>query len=211
MNLDDLKQSWKKIGQDAPKLESEAIRQLQWNSSKSPLSKIRKSLAIELVIFILFVGLVCFNFIKKAEISSFNLSIVVGAVLFLFMISTLIFFVRIYKNSEKLSFEESISKQLQRNILALKKDTTYYKWVCIALYLPAVLLGTILGDDIGISFDDFFHQKSTYWFFLIGVSLLLYFPYILFVKWWISKFYGKYIQELEEMNMEITNIEQLEE
>lgn len=211
MNLDDLKQSWKKIGQDAPKLESEAIRQLQHNSSKSPLSKIRKSLAIELVIFVLFMGLIGFNFIKKAEVSSFNLSIIVGIVLFFLMASTVIFFVRVYKNSEKLSFAEPISNQLKRNILALQKDTKYYKWVCIALYLPAILLGTILGNDIGISFDEYFHQKSAYWLFLTGVSLLLYFPYILFVNWWIKKFYGQYIAQLEEMNLEITNIEQLEE
>lgn len=207
MNLDDLKQSWKKIGQDAPKLESEAIRQLQHNSSKSPLSKIRKSLAIELIIFVLFMGLIAFNFIKKAEVSSFNLSLIIGIVPLLLMVSTFIFFIRIYNNSKKLSFGQPISNQLRENISALKKDTKYYKWVCIALYFPAILLGTILGDDIGISFDEYFHQKNMYWLFLVAISILLYFPYYLFVNWWIKNFYGQYIAQLEEMNTEISTIE----
>lgn len=207
MNLDDLKHSWKKIGQNTPRLESEAIRQLQHNSSKSPLTKIRKNLGIELTIFILFILFISFNFIQKAEVSSMNISILIGIILIIFIISMIVFFFRVYNNSKKLSFGQPISAQLRKNISALKKDTKYYKWVCISLYFPAILLGTILGNDIGISFDDYFHQKNMYWLFLVGISTLLYFPYSLFVKWWIKKFYGQYIAQLEEMNAEISTIE----
>lgn len=205
MELDELKESWKKIGEQSSLFKAESIKNLVDHQSSSPLVRLRKSMIWEIVaILICYVILYVIYFSK-----SFNSNpIAIYGIGFLTAISLLFaffFYNNIFKRTKKIDFTKSMTRQLEENIDALKTDVDFYQKLNLFLYLPAVFVGILLANDKIRSFQSLLDLQVNYWIY-IAIFTILFFPvYYWSITWWVKKFYGKYIEELEELYQEISS------
>lgn len=204
MLLDELKKSWKSIGNEPEPMNSKQFREMMSHSSKSPLRRLRKSMFIEAFIMILCIGLIYALYFSDNYNSSSLALFGLGILTTLWLIVCIYFYSRIYKVSI-LNEAASISDSLQQKIHSLKTDISFYKNINLIAYLPAVFLGILMGNKSLTNFDAIANSPFQVWIFVFVFALLLFPFYFLFVKFWTQLFYGKYLQELKDMYNEIVS------
>lgn len=205
MELDDLKNSWKKIAEQQP-IKGDQIRELMRNTSRSPLVKLRKSMFLE-AFFMLLSMAVIYILYFSTEYNTSSLALFgLGLLTALWLFISIYFYSRVYKTS---TFNESapVSESLLQKINSLESDITLYKNINLIAYIPALLIGILLGNKSLTSLEVIANSPIQIWGFILIIALLFFPLYYMFVKWWVQKFYGKYLDELKAMHKEIYSAE----
>ena len=206
MELDELKENWKKIGHQQAPFNTQRIREMMQNSSQSPLVKLRKSMFLEGFIMFALVGLLYALYMLDSFNSSQLALFGLGLFTALWVLFCIYFYSRIYKTSsfpENVTIKESISQK----IATLESDINFYKNINLIFYLPAFFIGILMGNKALTSFEIIFNSEWRAWLVIVLLAILLYPLYYVFVKFWVQKFYGKFLDELKEMEDEILTME----
>lgn len=203
MELDELKESWKKIGETNEKFDRDLVSSLVKGDSQSPLVKIRMSMVREIVLFILLLGIMYLYYFlfspNRSDFAFFSLGVFCAVSIFI----SLDFYKRLFKRTRVLNSDQSIYNQLSRNIQLLRADIKNYKFLTFVMYLPALFVSLLLSDEAFTSFDRLTEFTGELWLIFISVTLLLFPIYYWFVNWFTNQFYSKYVTELEEMKQEL--------
>ena len=206
MELDELKENWKKIVDQQTPLTATKIHELMQNSSKSPLVKLRKSMFLEGFFMFVAVGLLYAMYLLEGFNSSQLALFGLGLFTALWVLFSAYFYSRIYRVSiapENITVRESISQK----ITILESDINFYKNINLIFYLPAFFIGILMGNKALTSFEIIFNSEWRLWLIVVALAVLLFPFYYFFVKFWIQKFYGQFLDDLKEMEDEILTME----
>jgi len=188
MELDDLKQSWKQLGENKVIVSEADVKRYIQNSSSSPLTKIRKNMMAELFsILAVLVALYIFVLVKKEPSNLLFLGL--GVLTMITLVILGIVFPKLYNHTKTNQLSESISYSIERNIEQLQNDLNLYKKVMLFLYIPSCFAGFALSNNFNKYLIVFF---------------ILFFPiYYLIVKKWTQFFYGKFVIDLTDIRNEL--------
>lgn len=203
MELDELKDSWKKIGETNQKFDKDFVSSLVKGDSKSPLIKIRKSMVREIVLFVMLLAIMYLYYFtfspNKSDFAFFALGVFCAVSIFI----SLDFYKRVFNRTKVLNSDKKIYTQLERNIELLRSDIKNYKFLNFVMYLPALFVSLLLSDEAFTSFNRLMELNTQLWVIIISVTLILFPFYYWFVQWFTNQFYSQYVSELEEMKQEL--------
>mgnify|MGYP000079147911 CR=1 FL=1 len=193
MDLEELKASWKHIGEENKPMSAVEIKKIVAHSSISPMAKIRKNMMFELIaILVVLVGFFVFVLLKEQPTNVLYLGLGVLTAISLFIL--LFVFPKFYRHTKKVDVVHSVSTNLYQNITKLQSDLELYEKTMLFLYVPACFAGFALSN---------YFNKYIVLFFVV------FFPvYYFLVKKWTKFFYGQYVEELEELVQELQQVEE---
>lgn len=202
MELEELKKSWDKIGQQSQEFSNEKLKSLVENSSKSPLVKIRKNMIKDCVLFVIILLFIIAKAITKTYHHQSLLWLVLGSI-FIMTCLSIWFYIRIHNNTKLTSISGTVKEHLKTSITNLSSDIRYLKIFNYWLIIPALLLGfTIYHSEIS-SLNDLFHPSSSLLLELLIIFIIFIPASYFFINFWAKRLYGKYLDELKEMFEEI--------
>lgn len=207
MKLDELKDSWKKIGQQNQFYENkEELRKYFNKSSSSPLVNIRKNMVREVIGFsvaALVILLLTFNKVSHHP----KLSILLLSVFAIMIMLCSLFYYRIYKNTKANQFTGPVKKQLKQNIQRLSQDLNNLRKLNYVLLIPSILFGIILSQKNIQSVSDLLHPSNELLYLTLIIAIVIIPVTVLIIRWWIEKNYGQYLEELQEIYDEMAELD----
>lgn len=199
MKLEELKDIWEDYSEETPKVEQEEFENLLKGRAKTALQKINRSIRIEggiLLVFILtfsLLNLINLGFYQQV-ISIFLISLSVVAILSYVYLSQ--------KLNKILFIHQNLKQAVEKLIVLMEKFSKIYLYTTVILTPFSFLSGFFYGlfafgseKEVSLSLG------------IIGLALgclvLVMLSIYPFTKWVLQKLYGKYIQQLKEVQEEL--------
>lgn len=209
MELDELKyQLNQKLATDHASRSNADIALLLKKKTSSVISKLKRSLIIELVCCVLFIAAMVYV-CSVTQYWTIRLYFGVFTVLMLFFAFILYY---LYKRTDKLSAsDQPIKANLQSIVTLLQEFVKRYFQFTMALLPVCFVFSLILSfaEPIAIPEIDKFaiHFFTAKWqvlvflgLYMIALGVVLYY----FTKWYLKKLYGNYLEELRKYVEELT-------
>ena len=195
MDIDNLKSSWKALQiEQEPILQDEQIRKLLRGKATDSISKIKRNILIEgsLTVF-----LSLFFMVNKDWFYSPYILPYLGVV----MLLCLAWYTFKYSQIRKIDLQKNLKQALQQLIKTLDLYLKLYLYGSFFLGVSAAILPLFWKNVL---------QEASLNNILIigGIALVVTPAYYLFIKWYIKKLYGDYVDELKE---ELKELEDLDE
>jgi hypothetical protein len=197
MELDELKNLWKKQGESfRPRNEMEIAAMLN-GKSRSIITKLKRSVWIELC-FTLIAGVALLVYAFTLEASA--LRTVSIAILVVFVGYTVYYIKKLMLLSKFDTSEKNIRSNLESLIKNLSDYLKYYRMSYTILYPVYFLLGVIMGglEQGSDHFFDLLTETRTI-LLLLGFALLFYFTSTWLVNWLLKKLYGTHLEKLKSL------------
>jgi hypothetical protein len=209
VELDELKQIWlQKKEQPASNIDVKGLRELLKGKSFSIFEKLRRNLFIEIILYAvslsLIIGVACY--FRSRVITTLIMVCIVCV-----FIPYLIYYISKYNQLRKLSFfSNDIKSSLEQSIATLQKYLNLYMVGSIVLTPVTVfLVSTIFMyelKELGLLLYFNPTGKGFIWtalFFAVFATVLN----IPFMRWYVRKMYGKYVNELQQCLDELQETE----
>ena len=195
MDIDNLKSSWKALQiEQEPILQDEQIRKLLRGKATDSISKIKRNILIEgsLTVF-----LSLFFMVNESWFYSPYILPYLGVV----MVLCLAWYAFKYSQIRKIDLQKNLKQALQQLIKTLDLYLKLYLYGSFFLGVSAAILPLFWKNVL---------QEASLNNILIigGIALVVTPAYYLFIKWYIKKLYGDYVDELKE---ELKELEDLDE
>lgn len=195
MDIDNLKSSWKALQiEQEPILQDEQIRKLLRGKATDSISKIKRNILIEgsLTVF-----LSLFFMVNESWFYSPYILPYLGVV----MLLCLAWYTFKYSQIRKIDLQKNLKQALQQLIKTLDLYLKLYLYGSFFLGVSAAILPLFWKNVL---------QEASLNNILIigGIALVVTPAYYLFIKWYIKKLYGDYVDELKE---ELKELEDLDE
>lgn len=198
MKLEELKNIWEDYATETPKVNPEEIETLLKGRTQTALQKINRSIRIEGGILLAFIfvfsslSLINFGFYQKL------------IAVFLISISLIALFSYIYvsrKLNRILFIHQNLKEAVEKLLMLMEKFSKAYLYVTIMLTPFSFLSGFFYG------FFAFGGQEVEVSLTILGLALgflvLVMCSVYPLTKWLLQKLYGKYIQQLKEVQQEL--------
>jgi hypothetical protein len=197
MELDELKNLWKKQD-DAfrPRNEAEITAMLK-GKSKSIVAKLKRSVWFELVLTLLAGFALLFYAVTLESSALKNTSI---AILLMFLVYTVYYVKKLLLLQRFEIGGENVRTNLENLISNLTTYLRYYKLSYTILYPVYFVLGVIFGG-LRTAPDRFFDILTEFRTIaiLIALALAFYFSTVWLVDWFLKKLYGNHLQKLKQL------------
>jgi hypothetical protein len=197
MELDELKNLWKKQNTAIPTRNEVEIAAMLKGNSKSIISKLKRSVWFELTVTLL-AGTGLLVYAISLETSALkNISI---AVLVVFLGYTAYYVKKLLLLNRFDTASENIRGNLEKLIYNLGSYLKYYKLSYTILYPVYFFLGVIFGGlEHGTDhfFEILFETRTI--LLLIGVGIVFYFSSTWLVNWFLKKLYGNHLDKLKSL------------
>lgn len=196
MNIDDLKSTWQALHQkEEAILQSEQIKQLLKGKAKGSIYKIKRSIILEASATLLLTLL--FAFKKEWFYAPYSYEYVLGIGFVCVM-----WYIFKYWRISTVDLQNDLRNSLRSLVNALAMYLKVYFYGGLLVCLLASLLPLVWSNH---NTDTFIHGGV--WIALVVVAVT--FPiYYLFLKWYLKKVYGNYVQELRNELKELEDIEE---
>jgi hypothetical protein len=205
MELDELKNIWKKTDSDfQPKAESELASMLKGNS-KSIVNKLKRSVWVELI-FALVAGIVLLLYALSLESNSLKWAYV--SILVLLVGYSFYFIKKLTLLNRFNPAEDNLKGNLEKLIANLTSYLKFYKRSYTILYPVYFCLGLLFaGVERGLT--QFLHFVTTpRTMALLVIPAVLYFLFSNWlVNWFLKKFYGNHLEKLKALLLDLNSFE----
>jgi hypothetical protein len=207
MELDDLKDIWKKTDADfRPKAEAELALMLKGNS-KSIVNKLKRNVWIELI-FTQVAGLALLIYALTLESGALKWTFV--SILVLFVIYTFYYIKKLTLLNRFQSAADNLKGNLEKLITSLTSYLKFYKRSYTLLYPVYFCLGLLFGAvDRGFeAFKSSLVQPRTIGWLLV-MAAVFYFSSTWLVTWLLKKLYGNHLDKLKSLLQELNDVTSL--
>lgn len=203
MELDEFKDLWKKHGESFRSRNEAEIAAMLNGTSKSIISKLKRSVWIELSLTIV-AGLALLIYAFTLEPSTLK-NVSIGIVL-LFLGYTAYYIKKLSLLRKFDSSKENIRKNLENLVDNLSSYLKYYRLSYTVLYPVYFCLGVVLGGLEGGAehFNEVLAEPKTI-AILGGLALLFYFISIRTVAWLLRRLYGTHVENLKNLLNDIND------
>ena len=203
MELDELKIFFKeKFDVQQPSKSVEEISLLLGKKAQSVVSKLKRSLLIELIACIL-LTLACIAIAAFSVYTELRIYFSIFAVLcFLFL--PLLWF--LLKKTEKLSNTTlPVKSNLESLVKILREYIKRYFQITMAMIPISLILVIFLGYNVNSNLEKNLFTSATRNQLIFFVAWTIAFTIVLyyFTKWYLKKLYGNYLNELQELIKEL--------
>jgi glucan phosphoethanolaminetransferase (alkaline phosphatase superfamily) len=208
MELDELKDIWKKTEADfQPKAEAELAVMLKGNS-KSIVAKIKRSVWFELI-FTLVAGMLLL--IYALTLPSGALKWISISILLVFVAYTFYYVKKLMLLSQFAATEDNLKATLEKLIDNLTSYLKFYKRSYSLLY-PVYFLVALVFVAIERGFDEFLNvmAKPKTIAYLLLIAGLFFFCSTWLVNWFLKKLYGRHLEKLKSLLNELKSYERPE-
>jgi hypothetical protein len=208
MELDELKDLWKK--NDAgfrPKAEAELASMLKGNS-KSIVDKLIRSVWLELI----------FTLVSGIALIAYAFTLPSGALKWITLSFLALFVVYSFYYIKKLTLlnrfnrvQDDLKTNLEKVIENLTNYLKFYKRSYTVLY-PVYFCLMLLFGAIERGFEEFLHALTTFKTiaYLIFLATIFYISCTWVVNWWLKKLYGNHLEKLKQLLSELNSFERPE-
>lgn len=204
MELDELKILFKENYNSTQAIKSTAEISLLLNrKTQSVISKIKRSLLIELIACIVFT-LACAIIAMLTNLDYMRIYFLIFGAVWLLFLPVLWFLLQ--KTNRLSRFSLPVKSNLESIVKILKEYITRYFQLTMALIPITLAVVLMLGyDDKSINLDNPFYLNfsTKQVIFIIAYIVLFSVGMYYFTKWYLKKLYGNYIHQLEQLIKEL--------
>jgi len=198
MELENLKSIWKDISkqeEQVSRLDSEEITSLLKGKTQNAFSKIKRNLLFEvgslLLATIVFLGLIISQHVPSKIPLVISISVV-------FVLSAVYYIAKYYQLSRINIQADNLKNGLKTLINTLEKFLKMYFIGSMALTPASTLTGFIYGYNLNKQSDDWLSEMDfVIWSVAFITVFLLTLTMYPFMRWYLHKLYGSYVQELK--------------
>lgn len=200
MELDNLKDLWRDLKDDAHQNNDEQILKILHKRSQSPIAKMKRNLFVELIAVIISYSFTIWYFLQTSggRYTEIALLLFVVGVLFLFYY---------YKKNKLLGAMQCVTcevrSNLERQLTTLEKYVRFYFVASIivmpiAYFIPGfIVIMEYPGRDISAN------SWPTEFIVFIVIGLLITIGSYFLNRWYIRKLYGQHIKRLKELLLQM--------
>jgi hypothetical protein len=201
MELDDLKDIWKKNPPEFKVKNEVELALMLKGSSKSIVDKLKRSVWFELI-FTIIAGIVFLGYALTLESGSFKWTSIS---------MTALFVVYSFYYVKKLSIlnrfnpgEGNLKTNIDNLITSLTSYLKFYKRSYTILYPAYFVLGLIFGA-IERGADQFINSlsKPSVIISLVSLAIFFFFSSTFLTTWWLKKLYGNHLEKLKNLAHEL--------
>jgi hypothetical protein len=208
MELDELKNLWKKNESGfRPKAESEIATMLK-GRSKSIVDKLKRSVWFELI-FTLIAGLILLIYAFTLESGALKWTSI--SILILFVVYSFYYIKKLTLLRHFIQGQDNLKANLEKLVEKLTNYLKFYKRSYTILY-PVYFFLALLFVAIERGLDEFLHalrQPKTIAFLAI-LAGLFFFCSTWLVNWLLTKLYGNHLEKLKGLLMELESFDKTE-
>ena len=208
MELDELKDIWKK-NEAGFQLKPEAeIATMLRGKSKSIVDKLKRSVWFELI-FTLVAGL--FLLVYAFTLESGSLKWISVSILFLFVVYSFYYIKKLTLLNRFVHGQDNLKANLENLIDNLTNYLRFYKRSYTMLY-PVYFFLALIFVAIERGLDEFLHalQQPKTIVYLVLVAVLFFFCSTWLVNWLLKKLYGNHLEKLKSLVNDINSFQKAE-
>ena len=211
--LNELKKIWDRSFEKEPEAtDRKKLMEIISRKSSGPISKLKKSIRIEIVAMVIVIPLLIAIMFELSELYF----ILNTSVLILAFAGSLIYYFKSLRKLEKTwkESQQNLRQALESAIMLTKFFRKSYFWLNIILFPFGIYFGYIVGFGLGsggqrVTSLPFFEGMPLIMAIIIilVVVMALFGLFLLFLKFYVRKLYDVHIEKLEEIHKELTEYE----
>lgn len=209
MELDSLKAIWQEVTENQTSqktLDSQEIRNLLKGKTQSALHKINRNICFETGILLILVLLFSLMMLLDIKNNTWPQKIFFGTFGIISILSGIYYYIKYRQINAILLTTENLKDGLERLIYTIEKYLQIYFYANIVL-APVAFFGGVMA---GFNYLNYAQEteKSYEWTFTLSIFLVaLLLPFILypFLRWYIKKLYGNYLDNLRHCLRELAS------
>ncbi|MCS6821740.1 MAG: hypothetical protein NZ551_07710 [Microscillaceae bacterium] len=205
MELDDLKSVWKHYNepQIQPSLDETTIKKILQGKTQNIIDKIIQNIILETALLVLLLLGSLFLFTLPLD----NILWYANLCYLGLCVASFVFYSLLYRQIQKFHFRvQNIKTELEQLLLILHNYISLYTIVGVALLPPSVLFGFFYGYFKHGGYWQDFSQNIPKTLLIVALLLACMLVGFLFVKWYVKRLYGRYLDTLRTYLQELQEI-----